>query len=537
MQKIKVLEANNIDLIGNRFNGYDMIEDLSDNKLQIKQVVIDKLSDNENVYRLITNNSLRECFNKFEGVEIEQSVKNIYSITSPNLMDLKAYKEADIIHFHMFHNTRLSLYSLKKISEEKKIILSLHDPWFITGRCIHFFECQKWRNGCKNCPKLNNLFYFSKDNCNDMWNLKKLIFENIDIDLVVATDWMKKLVKESPITKTQKNIHKIPLGIDYEKFLKVTKEEAKKRYKIKDEVVLFLRAQNEFKGTPYVLEALKMLETEKKITVITCDQKNLLDEVKDKYRIIDLGNIQDDEMIYAMNACDIFLMPSTGESFGMMAIEAMSCSKPVVVFDNSALPSVTKAPECGYLVKNKDSEDLMKAIKFLVENQKEREKRGKLGRKIVEEEYSNEVYNNNLKRLYNKVYERKTKDIKNNISQSDSYNIKQFKLYLNQITVRLFGTENEFGKSLMFEVKKARYKSRYKIKYADLELQEILHEYTTKLYEYLAKNDKAITNEKEIKIQKIKYLIINNPGFVIEKAKNRIITRLKNKIEKRDENV
>ena len=91
MQKIKVLEVNNIDLIGNRFNGYDMIEDLSDNKLQIKQVVIDKLSDNENVYRLITNNSLRECFNKLEGVEIEQSVKNIYSITSPNLMDLKAY--------------------------------------------------------------------------------------------------------------------------------------------------------------------------------------------------------------------------------------------------------------------------------------------------------------------------------------------------------------------------------------------------------------------------------------------------------------
>lgn len=537
MKKIKILEVNNIDVIGNRFNGYDMIEDLSDDKLEIKQVVIDKLSDNENVHRLITNNSLKECYNKFEGAEIEQSVKNIFSITSPNLRDLKVYKEADIIHFHMFHNTRLSLYSLKVIAQEKKVILSLHDPWFLTGRCVHFFECQKWRNGCKKCPNLNNVFYFSKDNCNDMWNLKKLIFENIDIDLVVATDWMKKLTKESPITKSQKNIHKIPLGIDYEKFLKVTSEEAKKRYKVKDEIVLFLRAQNEFKGTPYVLEALKMLETEKKITVITCDQKHLLDEVKDKYRIIDLGNIQDDEMIYAMNACDIFLMPSTGESFGMMAIEAMACSKPVVVFDNSALPSVTKAPACGYLVKNKDSEDLMKAIKFLVENEKEREKRGKLGRKIVEEEYSNEVYNKNLKKLYNKVYERKHKEIKENIPKSDSYNIKQFKLYLNQITVRLFGTENEFGKSLMFDVKRTRYKNRYKIKYADLELQQILHEYTTKLYEYLAKDDKAITNEREIKIQKIKYLLMNNPSFIVEKATNIIIKKIKNKIEKRDENV
>jgi hypothetical protein len=32
----------------------------------------------------------------------------------------------------------------------------------------------------------------------------------------------------------------------------------------------------------------------------------------------------------------------------------MWCEKPVIVFDNTALPSDTFAPECGYLVKNKD---------------------------------------------------------------------------------------------------------------------------------------------------------------------------------------
>ena len=126
----------------------------------------------------------------------------------------------------------------------------------------------------------------------------------------------------------------------------------------------------------------------------------MLDEVKEKYRIIDLGIIKDKEMITAMNACDIFLMPSIAESFGLMAIEAMACSKPVVVFNNSALPSVTHAPECGYLVNNLDSDDLAKAIKKLVEDKEERKKRGKLAKKIVEKEYTEEEYYKIIINLY-----------------------------------------------------------------------------------------------------------------------------------------
>jgi len=47
MNKIKVLEVNNIDLPGNRFNGYDMIQDITDNNLKIKQAVIIKKSNND----------------------------------------------------------------------------------------------------------------------------------------------------------------------------------------------------------------------------------------------------------------------------------------------------------------------------------------------------------------------------------------------------------------------------------------------------------------------------------------------------------
>ena len=134
MDKIKVLEVNNIDLPGRRFNGYNMIKEISDNNISVKQTVIIKQSKNDSVIPLLSNGTFMNEYYKLQITEDKLSIHNVFSITTPALLNLKEYKEADIVHFHMFHNTKLSIYSLIKIAEEKKVIISLHDPWFLTGR-------------------------------------------------------------------------------------------------------------------------------------------------------------------------------------------------------------------------------------------------------------------------------------------------------------------------------------------------------------------------------------------------------------------
>ena len=214
---------------------------------------------------------------------------------------------------------------------------------------------------------------------------------------------MYSLLEKSPIFKNQKNIHYIPFGIDTDKFKPMSMDKARKKLNIPmQDKVLFFRAQNEFKGTEYIVAALKNME-EENITLLTCDNVGLLKEIKDKYNIVELGMANDDVLLDAYNACDIFLMPSKGESFGMMAIEAMACEKPVVVFDNSALPTVTHAPECGILVKNGDADDLRRTIETLLSNKDERLRRGTLGRKICLEEYTNDMYLTKIAELYQNV--------------------------------------------------------------------------------------------------------------------------------------
>lgn len=365
------------------------------------------------------------------------------------------------------------------------------------------------------------MFPFSKDNCSELWNIKKYVFDNIDVDLVFSSDWMIELAKDSPILQNQKNYHKIPLGIDIDKFSSIDYESARKKLNIKkDEIVLFFRSQNEFKGTPYIVEALKKLKTDKKITLLTCDNKGLISEVEDKYKIIELGHINDKEMIVAMNACDIFLMPSIGESFGMMAIEAMSCSKPVIVFDNSALPSVTHAPECGYLVSDRNSHDLMKAIDDLVSNEKERIRRGNLAKKIVQEEYTEEAYNQRLKELYKKVMNRKRSNVEIKDVERDLVNEYNFKDYLNRLSIRIFGNEKEIIDKLVYNIDKSYINKKQKIKYDDINVQKILESYLINIEEIT--HDKTTSVKMKNAIQRAIYFLLYDRKMLKEKIVNRL---------------
>ncbi|MEG0408617.1 MAG: hypothetical protein RR623_07065, partial [Bacilli bacterium] len=73
MKKIKVLEINNIDLLGRRFNGYDMIEDFkNDPDIEITQKVITKMSENKSVSTFFDTYLEEYVFNKFLDFETNE---------------------------------------------------------------------------------------------------------------------------------------------------------------------------------------------------------------------------------------------------------------------------------------------------------------------------------------------------------------------------------------------------------------------------------------------------------------------------------
>ena len=90
----------------------------------------------------------------------------------------------------------------------------------------------------------------------------------------------------------------------------------------------------------------------------------------------------------------------------MMAIEAMACSRPVISFEGTSLPSITFAPEAGLAVRLDDNEALAAAIRHLLSHSPECELRGRRSRALAEEHYDITRQAKALASLYRDVQRR-----------------------------------------------------------------------------------------------------------------------------------
>ena len=105
---------------------------------------------------------------------------------------------------------------------------------------------------------------------------------------------------------------------------------------------------------------------------------------------------------------DIALLPSIAfETFGLVNLEAMACSKPVIASNFSGIPEVVKDRETGILVPPRDSEALADAIIELLNDPEKRKQMGEAGRKRVEEMFTLEKMLNATYGLYEELLKEK----------------------------------------------------------------------------------------------------------------------------------
>lgn len=80
------------------------------------------------------------------------------------------------------------------------------------------------------------------------------------------------------------------------------------------------------------------------------------------------GSVNQEELPAYYSAADVFVLPSWYESFGLAALEAMSCSTPVVVSRVGGLKTFVEHGETGYLVSWRCPEAFARSLETLLEN-------------------------------------------------------------------------------------------------------------------------------------------------------------------------
>jgi N-acetyl-alpha-D-glucosaminyl L-malate synthase BshA len=101
---------------------------------------------------------------------------------------------------------------------------------------------------------------------------------------------------------------------------------------------------------------------------------------------------------------DLFLLPSESESFGLAALEAMSCEVPVIATNAGGVPEVVVHGETGFLCEVGDVDGMAAAAMRLLTDEDLRRSFGRAARERAVEQFSQDA----VVRRYRSIYQRVT---------------------------------------------------------------------------------------------------------------------------------
>ena len=98
-------------------------------------------------------------------------------------------------------------------------------------------------------------------------------------------------------------------------------------------------------------------------------------------------------------ACEVFALPSRGEGFGLVYLEAMACGKPVIGGAHGGAPEVIEDGKTGYLVQHGDVSQLATSLETLLADPALAQEMGTRGRDRVQREYRFNAFADSLNRI------------------------------------------------------------------------------------------------------------------------------------------
>jgi glycosyltransferase involved in cell wall biosynthesis len=385
------LQVGDNDLIGNKFNGHNLHIALRGRGIDSSHLVWNKDSDDEDTYLLAGEKDDR--FKMREFIESTQRVYDLDNVENPLIFDVmynKLFLTADVVHLHLLHNGLWDLNVLPTLSRLKPLVWTIHDMWVVTGdkraegRPDYYFPL----SGVKNID-LN-------------WEFKRAAIQNADITYVVASKYMQRAVAEYPLFQNKRVVY-VPFGLDFSIFYPRDKKTMREELGLgATEYIVLLRGDGGArKGLQYIEHVMQTLGERYKIhfIVVGGNEVSVPPGVKTKI----MGWVTDDELMAKLySASDLFLMPSTRENFGMMAIESMACGTVPVVLDGTALPETVNAPMCGVATPQTPTV-YTSTVEQLLLNASERKKRSSKGVRYVKEKHSMEEYLTRLEGVYSEA--------------------------------------------------------------------------------------------------------------------------------------
>ena len=279
----------------------------------------------------------------------------------------------DAINIHNLHSAGWPISLVSTAMEYAPVIWTLHDCWSFLGS---FYPTH--------CPAPDRTHVLE---LNSFWRSIKCSQTRHFLTAATPSDWMNKQASSSHWNgfKVQTIHNPVPKSF----FEPLDRESCKKALGLSlDKPIVLSIAGNlieERKGGPILKEILDS-DVKDHIQFMLIGESNGLDNPEVK----SLGFVQDEITLrIAYHAADVLLHPALVDNLPNTVAESMSCGTPILAFNIGGLPEMVVPDKSGWLVKEMNSDAMIKQLKSVAQSKQADELRQytkETARKLFNEE-------------------------------------------------------------------------------------------------------------------------------------------------------
>jgi glycosyltransferase involved in cell wall biosynthesis len=295
-----------------------------------------------------------------------------------------AHKKFDVFHTHT--PPPLASYLAAKAAKKTKtpLVLTYHCdmeiPVFFGRAAVALYQKTLGRSVIKSADKIIVTTESYAQTSRDLWNL---------------TD-----------------VSVIPNAVDTQRFSpSIAGDEVRKTLHLEDaKVALYVGRLVHHKGLEqFIASAEHTPENVKHVIAgdgpLKEKLKALATEYKVDEKVLFVGKIPDEVLPRYYAACDVLVLPSVSrlEAFGIVALEAMACAKPVIVSDIPGVRELIIDGKEGFVARPLDANDLALKITALLSDEAKARRMGAAARERVEARFSLERVVGQIEDVYASV--------------------------------------------------------------------------------------------------------------------------------------
>lgn len=315
---------------------------------------------------------LRECARLFAATGFKKS--DIFKLSSACCgMPLHRHpwvREADAVILNWINQGTMSLSEIEKIhAMGKKIAWTLHDMWPVTGLCHHAGACDKYTQGCGNCPFLRN-GAGANDLSAKVFRRKNALYRRVPIHFVAISSWIADCCARSPLTAAQ-DVTLIPNAFPVEEF-SVTPSLSRSDLGLPAGKKLIImgaaRLDDPIKNLPLAVETLNRVNAPAAAVFFgNIRDPHALDGLRMQH--VALGPVDSAQRVAQIYAhADVVLSTSRYETLPGTLIEGMAAGAVPVATGNGGQRDIIVPGQDGYIAAQDDPDELAVLIEHALAN-------------------------------------------------------------------------------------------------------------------------------------------------------------------------